>query len=48
MFTNGFTYSAHPVACAAGLKNLDIIEREDICGHVRELGPVFPASSSKR
>ena len=41
MFTNGFTYSAHPVACAAGLKNLEIIERENLCGHVRELGPYF-------
>jgi adenosylmethionine-8-amino-7-oxononanoate aminotransferase len=40
-FTNGFTYSAHPVACAAGLKNLEIIEREDICGHVRKDGPYF-------
>jgi adenosylmethionine-8-amino-7-oxononanoate aminotransferase len=41
LFTNGFTYSAHPVACAAGLKNLEIIERENLCGHVRELGPYF-------
>jgi adenosylmethionine-8-amino-7-oxononanoate aminotransferase len=40
-FANGFTYSAHPVACAAGLANLDIIEREDICGHVRAVGPYF-------
>jgi adenosylmethionine-8-amino-7-oxononanoate aminotransferase len=40
-FSNGFTYSAHPVACAAGNKNLDIIEREDLCGHVRKIGPYF-------
>jgi adenosylmethionine-8-amino-7-oxononanoate aminotransferase len=40
-FTNGFTYSAHPVACAAGLKSLDIIEREDLCGHVKRIGPHF-------
>jgi putrescine---pyruvate transaminase len=40
-FTNGFTYSAHPVACAAGVKNLEIIERENLCGHVREVGPYF-------
>lgn len=39
MFTHGFTYSGHPVCCAAGLKNIEIIEREDICGHVRKLGP---------
>ena len=41
LFTHGFTYSGHPVSCAAGLANLDIIEREDICGHVREVGPYF-------
>ncbi|MDZ4735762.1 MAG: aminotransferase [Rhodospirillaceae bacterium] len=41
MFTTGFTYSGHPVACAAGLKNIEIMEREDICGHVREVGPYF-------
>src|SRR5262245_27894050 len=40
-FANGFTYSAHPVACAAGLKNLEIIEREKLCERVRELGPYF-------
>lgn len=39
MFTHGFTYSGHPVSCAAGIKNIEIIEREDICGHVREVGP---------
>lgn len=40
-FTNGFTYSAHPVACAAALASLDIIEREDLCGHVKRVGPRF-------
>ncbi len=39
MFTHGFTYSGHPVCCAAGLANIEIIEREDLCGHVREVGP---------
>ncbi len=41
MFTEGFTYSGHAVCCAAGLKNIEIIEREDICGHVRRTGPYF-------
>ncbi len=41
LFTHGFTYSGHAVSCAAGLKNIEIIEREDICGHVREVGPYF-------
>ncbi len=35
----GFTYSGHAVACAAALKNIEIMEREDICGHVRDTGP---------
>jgi adenosylmethionine-8-amino-7-oxononanoate aminotransferase len=39
MFTHGFTYSGHPISCAAGLKNIEIMEREDICGHVRDIGP---------
>ena len=41
MFTHGYTYSGHPVCCAAGLKNIEIMEREDICGHVRRDGPYF-------
>ena len=40
-FTHGFTYSGHPVACAAALANIEIFENEDICGHVREVGPYF-------
>ena len=40
-FTNGFTYSGHPVSCAAALKNLEIIERENLCHHVKEVGPYF-------
>ena len=39
MFTHGFTYSGHPVCCAAGLKNIEIMERDDLCGHVLEVGP---------
>lgn len=41
IFANGYTYSAHPVSCAAGMANLDIFEREDICGHVLKTGPYF-------
>ncbi len=44
VFAHGFTYSGHPVACAAGLKNIEIIERENLCGHVRETGPYFERS----
>lgn len=41
LFTHGFTYSGHPVCCRAALKNIEIIEREGICEHVREVGPYF-------
>ena len=44
VFAHGFTYSGHPVACAAGLKNIEIIERENLCSHVRETGPYFEQS----
>ncbi|MFC2967101.1 aminotransferase [Acidimangrovimonas pyrenivorans] len=41
VFSNGFTYSGHPVACATAIANIEIMQREDICGHVREVGPYF-------
>lgn len=41
LFTHGFTYSGHPVACAAGLKNIEIMERENICEHVMDVGAYF-------
>ncbi len=44
MFTHGFTYSGHPVACRAGLKNIEIMERERLCERVREIGPYFEQS----
>jgi adenosylmethionine-8-amino-7-oxononanoate aminotransferase len=39
VFALGYTYSGHPVACAAALKNIEILEGEKICEHVRETGP---------
>lgn len=41
LFTHGFTYSGHPVSCAAALKNIEIMEREGICDHVEEVGGYF-------
>lgn len=40
-FANGFTYSAHPVCCASALKNIEIMERENIFDHAREVGDYF-------
>lgn len=39
LLTHGFTYSGHPVCCAAGLANIEIIQREKLCEHVRKVGP---------
>ena len=35
MFAHGSTFAGHPMAAAVSLANLDIFEREDLCGHVR-------------
>lgn len=44
LFLHGMTYSGHPAAAAAALANIAILEDEDICGHVRRMGPVFEAA----
>ncbi len=41
VFSHGFTYAAHPVACAAALANLEILATEQLYAHVRELSPYF-------
>ncbi|SDK65634.1 aspartate aminotransferase family protein [Microbulbifer yueqingensis] len=38
---HGYTYSAHPVACAAALASLDILERENLFTRARELATVI-------
>lgn len=40
-FPHGYTYSGHPVACAAGLAVLDLFEQEDFPGQVRAIAPIF-------
>jgi adenosylmethionine-8-amino-7-oxononanoate aminotransferase len=34
VFNHGFTFGGHPVACAVGLANIEIIERERLCENV--------------
>jgi adenosylmethionine-8-amino-7-oxononanoate aminotransferase len=34
-FAHGSTFAGHPVAAAVALANIEIFEREDLCGHVR-------------
>jgi adenosylmethionine-8-amino-7-oxononanoate aminotransferase len=41
IFSNGYTWSGNPVSCAAALESWDIIEREGLLDHVREVGPYF-------
>ncbi len=40
-FNHGYTYSAHPVACAAGLATLEILEKENLIQQAAELVPHF-------
>ena len=40
-FAHGYSYSAHPVACAAGLAALDLLEKEQLPQRVAELAPHF-------
>ncbi len=39
VFAHGFTYSGHPVCCAAAIENIRIMEDERILESVRETGP---------
>jgi beta-alanine--pyruvate transaminase len=40
-FPHGYTYSAHPLACAAGLAALDVLENENMFERVRAIAPVL-------
>ena len=40
-FPHGYTYSAHPVACAAGLAALDLLQKENLVQSVAEVAPHF-------
>jgi adenosylmethionine-8-amino-7-oxononanoate aminotransferase len=35
LFNHGFTFGGHPMACAVGLANIDVMERESLCERVR-------------
>jgi beta-alanine--pyruvate transaminase len=40
-FPHGYTYSAHPVACAAGIAALDVLVKENMVERVATLAPYF-------
>jgi adenosylmethionine-8-amino-7-oxononanoate aminotransferase len=37
IFNHGFTFGGHPISCAIGLANIDVMEREDLNGQSEEL-----------
>jgi adenosylmethionine-8-amino-7-oxononanoate aminotransferase len=37
-FLHGITFGGHPVACAAGIASLEIMERENLVGRAAEMG----------
>ncbi|HDQ4281299.1 TPA: aspartate aminotransferase family protein [Acinetobacter baumannii] len=40
-FTHGYTYSAHPVACAAALAALEVLEKKNLLAQSAALAPSF-------
>ncbi|MEY4392267.1 MAG: hypothetical protein RLZZ544_976, partial [Actinomycetota bacterium] len=40
-YLHGSTFGGHPVGCAVALANLDVLEREDLCGNVLRNEPLF-------
>ena len=41
---HGYTYSAHPLACAAGLASLETIQQGNVISRVAEIAPFFEES----
>jgi len=43
-FPHGYTYSAHPIACAAGIASMDLLASDHALERVRALAPIFEAA----
>lgn len=41
---HGYTYSAHPLACAAGLASLEVMEEENMIERVQAISPFFESA----
>lgn len=41
LYSNGYTWSGNPVACAAALASWDILEKDKLLDNVLEVGPYF-------
>jgi L-2,4-diaminobutyrate transaminase len=48
MFQHGFTYSGHPVSCAAGLASMDCMEKDGWADRAKTLGGEFQAELRNR
>ncbi|HEY1620853.1 MAG TPA: aspartate aminotransferase family protein, partial [Streptosporangiaceae bacterium] len=46
-FLHGVTFAGHPVSCAVAMANLDVFEKEDLLGHVRENEAAFRSTLEK-
>jgi beta-alanine--pyruvate transaminase len=42
---HGYTYTAHPLACAAAIAAIEVYEQEDLFGRVRKLAPLWAQSA---
>ena len=47
LFSMGFTYAGHAVACAAALVNIEIMQRENLFDNVRNVSDYFHSELSK-
>jgi L-2,4-diaminobutyrate transaminase len=47
-FTHGYTYSGHPVAAAAALANLHLLERDDLVANAQSVGAYLQMSLRER
>lgn len=45
VFSMGLTYFGHPVACRAALKNIEIMESENLLGNAGDVGPYLQESA---
>ncbi|MEM0906213.1 MAG: aminotransferase [Pseudomonadota bacterium] len=48
VFGHGYTYTAHPIACAAANANLEILERENLTQNARTVGAHFQKNLRER
>jgi putrescine---pyruvate transaminase len=44
---HGYTYSGHATACAVGIANLEIIDKEKLLGRVSDLEPILAAEMKR-